>query len=494
MKGILLFVHNTGGSRLVLRYPPILRGKVSAETMKQFELRDSPEPEDSVEVWDDPYAMPSVNLVGFIPVRDGLLLNKPFEVHVNNTAFLGHPMSIEREQEEEEEEDEEEEGPSEKTEEAIKLGSFNLVVAFSSKSLSKAQIELLRKSMYQLSCVIKREELRTSYLARECQTLFKVRDNWLRSQSLPPEERPGHAALSESLMACSTLAKELRHAYEGLSENGFSFVRVNNWVAVSMSINVTPPYPTYPLRPFQAMLITNRSTILPPDSSPDLLRFVQSCKPSKSFQDMQMELNLPLAQIYRMAAHLLYWRIGKVVSTMKTQNVYCINPKCNITEDLVEQFSADFSDLSLLDQLKRFSTAKPVKEHLTEITISHKLFSEVLVWFLRKEMVIQLFTFLLLSIPTTGSRSNQERDTEPSDQEKNALSEQELEHIEQIAEEQTPMDQLFVRLCHYARGRHHIDEIVWRENILFEDVEEVLSNPKYQCIVTFQTESEQVNF
>jgi hypothetical protein len=71
-------------------------------------------------------------------------------------------------------------------------------------------------------------------------------------------------------------------------------------------------YPAFPIRPYQSLLVINPSA-LPADASPDLLKFASVCKPSKSFQDLQMELNVPLSQIFRMSAHLLYWRVGKVV-------------------------------------------------------------------------------------------------------------------------------------------------------------------------------------
>jgi hypothetical protein len=87
MQGIILFVNtNIGGSRLVMRHPPILRNRgkksgvcvlgvvhffflffcflVSEETMTHFKLRESV-PATRVEQnnWTDPFSMPGVNLV-----------------------------------------------------------------------------------------------------------------------------------------------------------------------------------------------------------------------------------------------------------------------------------------------------------------------------------------------------------------------------------------------------------------------------------------------
>lgn len=449
--------------------------------MKDFQLRDSQgEPEDVSNVWEDASSMPSVNLVGFIPVRDHQGVNKPLEIHVNDIGFICHPMSLE-----------DSTGEASTGGEAAKVTSFNVVFAVSRKALQKDKVDVLKKCILQISTVLKREEQRIGYLSKECQKMFKVRETWLRAQTLGPEQRPDHSMLCTTLLDTSTLALELSRIYDGLNEDGYFYVKIGNWITLSLTLN--PPVATLSLMPFQTILVTSPTLTLPPDASPDIVRFIQACKPSKSFQDMQMELNLSLAQIYRMAAHVLYWQLGKVISTMKTQNVYCINPKCAISKSLKDQFTVDFPGLSLLQELKRFSFPKPVKDHLLEISMSPKLFSEVLVWFLRRDLVIQLFTYLLLSLPNVQQNEEKLPSTvrELMDDDGMALlTEEELNYISEVASEKTSLDMVFRRLCYYARGSYHIDEIAWRENILYEDIEKILTNPKYQCIVTFQTESD----
>ncbi len=496
--GVLLFVHtNVGGSRLVLRYPPILREQVSRETMSHFKLRDSANAH-SAEVtemdWRDPFSMPSVNLVGFLPVNE--LRDQPMQIAINETVFLGYPTSL---RPVEFSESASAAGEKEKIDEDLAplvLGSFNVV--FAVKHFAEDEMQLLRRCVAQICTVCKREEERVGYLTEQCRAMFGVREAWLRAQqNADMKSRPSHSDLAANLLSSSSLARELEQIYVGLSGEGIAHVKIGGWTTLSLSLSSISDYPSFPIRPYQTLLITNPS-LVPADASPELLRFVSVCKPSKSFQDLQMELNLPLSQIFRMAAHLLYWRIGKIVSTMATTNIYCIHPSLTISQHLVRQFEEEFPALpSLLRQLERFSVPKPLKDHLADISFSHKQFSDILVWMLRRDVVLQLCVYLQLIVPESFAAANSgisaNSDLSLSDAangpaplpaDKVKLSALELAFVQSITTERTPLDLLFLRLCAYAHGGHQLDEVMWRENISHNDVQAVLTCPKYCALST----------
>jgi hypothetical protein len=56
--------------------------------------------------------------------------------------------------------------------------------------------------------------------------------------------------------------------------------------------------------------------------------------------------------------------------------------------------------------------------------------------------------------------------------------------IDSVTKERGAIDLLFVRLCQYAHGGHHMDEIVWRENITHGDVNAVLQEPKFAACLS----------
>jgi hypothetical protein len=158
-----------------------------------------------------------------------------------------------------------------------------------------------------------------------------------------------------------------------------------------------------------------------------------------------------------------------------------------VTAKVREQFRTEFSGLDLLTQLQRFSTAKSVKEHLAEISVSSKQFSEILVFLLKKDLIVQIFTYLMLIIPQEGENAFELTFDEKSNKVK--LSEFENSYLERLTKEKTPLDLLFLRLCAYAHGNHHLDEIVWRENLTLKDIQQkVFDDPKYDCLIRIRHE------
>jgi hypothetical protein len=179
------------------------------------------------------YGMPSVNLVGFIPVNE--LRDQAMQIRVNETVFLGFPTSLPAQfvdvrkpsVDAVSEEREDDLAP-------LVLGSFNVVMVVQNCS----DLDMIQSCVQQICTVCKREELRIGYLTDQCRSMFRVREAWLRAQQLPnPASRPTHADLSQNLLACSSLARELQQIYDGLSRNGTAHVRIGGWTTLSLSLD-----------------------------------------------------------------------------------------------------------------------------------------------------------------------------------------------------------------------------------------------------------------
>lgn len=332
---------------LVLRYPPILRASVSPETMEAFKLRDAGEGNAAALGADsEPYSFPSVNMAGFVPVNERSLLGSKVDIRVNDTAFLGLPTVL-REDAGADDGDGDGDGaahvrtdspapPSPRAEHTLaasvastasllrsdnsiadlaevassparpsdsaevlhesklRLSSFNVVMAVRWHRVSKIRMEMFHNIIEQITTAYKREELRTSYLTKQCLTMLRVREAWLRAQSTEPVgARPGHAELAANLQASSTLACEIKDMYEGLATSGLAFVTVASWVTLSLSLCSTSHYPAYPIRPYQTLLLTNPQLVRA-DASEAIQRFVGAAKPSRSFQGVDALLLLLL--------------------------------------------------------------------------------------------------------------------------------------------------------------------------------------------------------
>lgn len=71
---------------------------------------------------------------------------------------------------------------------------------------------------------------------------------------------------------------------------------------------------------------------MPLDASPTLVQLVQILTPTQSLQELHLLLDCSLAQIYRLAAHLIYWRKAKLIHTISARNIYVVSPNAKLDE------------------------------------------------------------------------------------------------------------------------------------------------------------------
>lgn len=96
-------------------------------------------------------------------------------------------------------------------------------------------------------------------------------------------------------------------------------------------------YDNYPvLCPYHTLLLLEDPEEvlknMPLDASPTLVQLVQILTPTQSLQELHLLLDCSLAQIYRLAAHLIYWRKAKLIHTISTRNIYVVSPTAKLDE------------------------------------------------------------------------------------------------------------------------------------------------------------------
>jgi len=286
---------------------------------------------------------------------------------------------------------------------------------------------------------------------------------------------------------------------------------------------------------------------LPPDSSASLRRLLELAKPTRSFRELQADTDIPLVQLLRLSAHLVYWNRARIIYTITKWNVYVLNhnrppyefPSVRLLD---EEFQRMFSNFHLDEILAMFSCRKSLGEHLDLLAPSlHKDFIDVVIWLLQRNLIIQLHTFVHLMIPTNAAipetnsggedlqSLRKETSTMKHPRNANALSEESLpsigihcsddnrsneeEDIQELSkvvaqlekvvslypaspsplkpyeksylqkqlEDKGPSFQLLERLCPYFRGKHTMEEILWRENISREEFSSILN--RYSAIL-----------
>ncbi|ORX51232.1 hypothetical protein DM01DRAFT_1307641 [Hesseltinella vesiculosa] len=289
------------------------------------------------------------------------------------------------------------------------------------------------------------------------------------------------------ILAKSSLARDIKHIYTCLTNHTASHVIINDFIDLSLqiprgSIGTCMPhsernqldakpnvsydsqsaslmdiygtggheYHHYPvLCPYHTLLLLeDPEEILknmPLDASPSLVQLIQILTPTQTLQELHLILDCSLAQIYRLAAHLIYWQKAKLIHPIHPRNIYVLSQQAKLNDlaTIEHDFSVHIPGLNLRHFLSQLSYGKPL-HRIAPSKDTRNLYIEAITFLVRKNWVEQLHMYLVLMVPW------------PSDEEG-----------AKWAHEKAPKEvvDLFVRLVPYMDGKHHIDEITYREAV-----------------------------
>eukprot|EP00117_Sycon_ciliatum_P036630 scpid69827/ scgid0460/ Nitrogen permease regulator 3-like protein; Alpha-globin regulatory element-containing gene protein len=281
---------------------------------------------------------------------------------------------------------------------------------------------------------------------------------------------------------------------------------------------------TVQVRPYHACLLLHEVSVvensLPVDHSPPLLRLLRSCSPVKSMLALSHDTDQPLTQVFNLVTHLVYWRKATVIYPLCESNVYILsrNAALGKVSALALDFMTEFGDVSLSAVLSYFSLPTPLgQQHLPSGLVKDVV--RTVVWLLQRGLLSQVHTYVYLlpnafsttspsgddsraasllgppSNPPTpdienkplpglqmpagrprharhlsnASSTDREHDTSSEsiiqDLRKH-LSETELSAVLAVDASQNHEDlELFARLCPYFRGKQHLEEMMYYENV-----------------------------
>ncbi|KAI7831455.1 nitrogen permease regulator of amino acid transport activity 3-domain-containing protein [Gamsiella multidivaricata] len=172
-------------------------------------------------------------------------------------------------------------------------------------------------------------------------------------------------------------------------------------------IGIAYEYENFPvLLPYHTLLLLeDPEEILkdiPLDANPTLVKLVQILVPYQCLDELQYILDCSMAQIYRLASHLIYWRKAKLIDQIRVSNVYVVAPQAEVNEALVTDFSQHFPTISLPNILHELSTPKAYKAHIPGAGKDKEVqtvYLDLLTYLLRKDLIVQLHTYILVLVP-----------------------------------------------------------------------------------------------
>ncbi|NXM79527.1 NPRL3 protein, partial [Oenanthe oenanthe] len=280
------------------------------------------------------------------------------------------------------------------------------------------------------------------------------------------------------------------------------------------------------IRPYHALLLLNdeKSLLneLPLDCSPALVRVIKTTSAVKNLQQLAQDADLALLQVFQLAAHLVYWGKAIIIYPLCENNVYMLSPNASVC---LEKLLCGARSISPRDSLLTKCTPCVFFPRVSPLPAADPAFSlqtqliQMVIWMLQHRLLIQLHTYVCLMVPPNEEELRaQEEDmpftarvggrslstpnalsfgsptssddmtlTSPSMDNSSAelipggdsplnkrmtenllasLLEHEREAILNVPAAQNPEDlRMFARLLHYFRGRHHLEEIMYNENM-----------------------------
>jgi len=125
-----------------------------------------------------------------------------------------------------------------------------------------------------------------------------------------------------------------------------------------------------PIRPYHSILLLRDAAdalaLLPPDAAPQLAQLILCASPMLSFTDLQREMAVPFAQLFRYAAHLVHWGLAVITNGMTATTVYTVSKYAVLRADsgAAVEFAARFGSrsrttaLTLTEMLALFSLSQ----------------------------------------------------------------------------------------------------------------------------------------
>ncbi|XP_076644142.1 GATOR complex protein Nprl3 [Halictus rubicundus] len=510
----ILVKSDSKGDRLLFRYPHIAKHiRDSNQCTKRKNPYSLTIAEDSLQSL--PFSTSNVSNGNLTGVTDEVLSTlfavKPelceqkFELKVNDVRFVGHPTLV----------------PSRGLKEVNSSMLFNIVFALpaqASHSIVKCYYDLSKR----LGIALRHEEKRCGFLTYEIKIMVSTHDEVAtRSEGESDcDESPYELILQRSL-----LARDLKSVFNSLSTSGIINIMINKWIQVRFCLPqkvhqfhkkgfvINPEIIDRclnSLRPYHGLLLLieplNLLDTLPIDSSPALKCLIQMYSPLKSLQTLAADSDLTLTQVFQLTGHLVYWAKATIIYPLCESNIYVVSPDAIITNQLLEAFTEEFPGLCLLQVISDFSLPTSISQKLNPLNQSQQQTQlvKIIIWLLKNHLLFQLHTYVQymptvhgripldlkdetnynikestesgsnrnLNDASTGTSTDIKEELLLNLHKENGIYNYQSEDYDIPSDDRKLLD----RLCRlgYFNGGHHLEEIMYLENIRRSQILQIL--------------------
>ena len=427
------------------------------------------------------------------------ICGQKFDVKINGLRFVGFPLMLEHNNVES---DLLHLGSfSAKTEASSSLStsatdifvrSFNVVFVLKTTA-NYSTVESYQQLAAKIGVGLRYEEKRDRYVTKQTKYMLNIHDEDTISCS---EEISTGTGIYKKILKKSSLAQNLHHLYESLEKSGYINLTLNKNLSITFCLyhivhNVclencepldiaTIESCLSKVQPYHGLLVYDKQDVwdsLAESCSGSIIRFLNVYKPTKSLQALSTDADIALNHVFAIARHLVMWGKACIIYPLCETNLYVLAPSASLYyHSKYVGIFADRFELSLTNVLAYFSSPVRLGDYQSPtgpfFGNQNKLV-EILIWMLQHRFLVQHHTYVYFMPPQNNpdvirnllldalKKSNGET-VQLKELPENCVKILSMVDASHIPEDLT----LFLKVLKYFNGEHHLEEIMYCENLV----------------------------
>ena len=420
------------------------------------------------------------------------ICGQKFDVKINGLRFVGFPLMLEHNNVESEilrlgsffSRNESQDSSHSATD--IFVRSFNVVFVLKT-SAEYSLVESYQQLAAKIGIGLRYEEKREHFMTKQTKLMLNIHDE---DADLSMED------IYRKILKDSSLAKNLQQVYDSLVETGLIQLCLNENLNVGFCLHskvhtmcfdnkdpvniLTIEKCLNKIQPYHGILVYDTKDVwnsLTDSCSGSIVKFLNVYHPTRSLQALAIDADIALNDIYAIARHLVMWGKACIIYPLCETNVYVLAPSASLQfqSKYVGIFAKRFQ-LNLTVVLSYFSTPVRLGDYQSPtgpfFGNQNKLV-DILIWMLQHRFLVQHHTYVYFLPPNDISAEDRKAlcaildDDNSTSISLDQLPKEYRHLLDAVDAARHPEDLfLFLKLLKYFDGVHHLEEIMYRENLV----------------------------
>ncbi|XP_076802815.1 GATOR1 complex protein NPRL3-like [Clavelina lepadiformis] len=388
----------------------------------------------------------------------------------------------------------------------ITVTSYNVVFVLRTAA-DYSVVEAYQQLATKLGVGLRFEEKQMNYVTSQFKLMLSIHEDPDMSEE----------QVYQKILEQSSLAQNLRYIFDFVESTGILDLSLNENLRISFCLfhkvlnsGIKNEYGGIvdiksieqclnQIQPYHGLLVYDHKNVwdsLTDYCSMSIVKFLNVYNPTKSLQLMSTDADIAMRHVFTIARHLVLWGKACVIYPLCETNVYFLAPTAslNCRSKYIKLFSDKFN-LNLTEVLNYFSTPVRLGDYQSPTGAffgNEKKLVEIVIWMLQHRFLVQHQTYVyFLPVQDRFGKPEQElkkvllerlKTVSPGKVEHRHLPHYCREVFQSVPASRDSEDlTLFLRLLKYFDGKHHLEEMMYRENMVRHELVTILE--KFQSLL-----------